>query len=58
MPKYMTKQRISYAKYLLANGESVTDACFKSGFNNYNYFISKFKSIIGTTPAKFKKEQA
>lgn len=55
--EYMTKQRIAYSKHLLAIGESVTDACFKSGFNNYNYFISKFKSIIGTTPAKFKKEQ-
>ena len=53
--EYLTNHRLSYAKYLLANGASVTDACFKSGFNNYSYFISKFKKSTGVTPLKFKK---
>ena len=54
--EYVTKLRISHAKHLLSNGESLTDVCFKSGFNNYTYFISKFKQMTGTTPSKFSKE--
>lgn len=53
--EYITNLRISHAKHLLSNGESITDACFKSGFNNYTYFISKFKNVTGTTPSKFSK---
>lgn len=54
--EYITFLRISHAKYLLSTGESITDTCFKSGFNNYTYFISKFKQITGTTPSKFNKK--
>lgn len=54
--EYITNLRISHAKYLLSQDYSITDACFKSGFNNYTYFISKFKSVTGITPSKFKKE--
>ncbi len=53
---YITNLRISHAKYLLSSGESILDTCFKSGFNNYTYFISKFKQITGQTPSKFRKE--
>lgn len=55
---YITNLRISYAKYLLEQNESLTDACFKAGFNNYTYFITKFKSVVGQTPAKFRKSLA
>ncbi len=54
--EYVTNLRISHAKYLLSSGESILDTCFKSGFNNYTYFISKFKQITGQTPSKFRKE--
>lgn len=53
--EYITNLRISHAKYLLSSGCTLTDACYKSGFNNYTYFISKFKSVVGVTPANFKK---
>lgn len=53
--EYLTNLRISHAKYLLDQGSSVTDACYKAGFNSYSYFISKFKSITGITPLQFKK---
>lgn len=55
--EYVTKLRISHAKYLLSNGKSITDVCFESGFNNYTYFISKFKQITGTTPSNFCKNR-
>ena len=55
--EYITKLRISHAKYLLSNNESITDVCYKSGFNNYTYFISKFRQMTGITPSKFAKSQ-
>lgn len=55
--EYITKLRISHAKYLLSMGESLTDVCYKSGFNNYTYFISKFRQMTGITPSKFAKSQ-
>lgn len=53
---YLNQLRISHAKYLLSTGSTLTEACYGSGFSNYTYFISKFKSITGITPAKFKEE--
>ena len=53
--EYITALRISYAKQMLKNGASLTDACYKSGFNSYTYFISKFKKATGVTPYKYKK---
>ncbi|MBQ4630621.1 MAG: helix-turn-helix transcriptional regulator [Clostridia bacterium] len=53
--EYINIQKIAYAKHLLYKGKSITDACFESGFNNYTYFISKFKVIEGVTPSKFQK---
>lgn len=56
--EYLNRLRISEAKYLLSTGSSLTDACYCSGFNNYTYFISKFKSHTGITPAKFKESKS
>lgn len=53
---YLTNLRISYAKQMLASGASITDACYESGFNNYSYFIAKFRRSVGVTPLKFKKD--
>ena len=54
---YITNLKISHAKQLLSLGKSIMDTCFDSGFNNYTYFISKFKSVTGTTPLKFSKSK-
>ena len=51
--EYLTNLRISNAKYLLHTGSTLTDACYRSGFRNYSYFITKFKSATGVTPSKF-----
>ena len=53
--EYTNNQKISYAKYMLKNGHNVTEACFASGFNSYNYFISTFKKYVGMTPMQFKR---
>jgi len=52
---YITNLKISHSKYLLSNGHTIMDACFESGFNNYTYFISKFKSITGVTPYNYQR---
>lgn len=54
--EYITNLRISHAKYMLSSGKSLTESCFGSGFNNYTYFITKFKAVTGITPSKFKKK--
>ncbi|HBQ63965.1 MAG TPA: hypothetical protein DD727_03395 [Clostridiales bacterium] len=52
--KYITMKRLTLAKKLLTQGESVTDACMMSGFNNYANFIKVFKKYSGMTPGQFK----
>ena len=52
--EYVNTQKISHAKYMLKCGHNVTEACFSSGFNSYNYFISTFKRYVGMTPTQFK----
>ena len=56
--EYITNLRITYSKSLLIQGQSITDACFNSGFTDYNNFITKFKSVTGTTPYKYKKSKS
>lgn len=53
--EYITNLRISNAKYLIHSGRSLTDACYLSGFSNYTYFTSKFKSYTGMTPSQYQK---
>lgn len=52
---YINRIKINYAQKLLKGGANVTEACFDSGFNNYGYFITLFKKIVGIPPAKYKK---
>ena len=52
--EYLCRLRIFRAKELLMQGQSVTEACYASGFNSYTYFISRFKHETGMTPAKFR----
>ncbi|MCI8387931.1 MAG: AraC family transcriptional regulator [Clostridiales bacterium] len=50
-------RRLEYAKQLLRGGSSVTDACFGAGFSDYSHFIKNFRDAVGTTPAKYAKQQ-
>lgn len=55
--EYINNQKLSHAKYMLKNGHNVTEACYASGFNSYNYFISIFKKNVGLTPTEYKKSE-
>jgi len=49
--------RINKAKEILTNEQDtpIDDVAQRCGFSDYNYFISIFKKMVGTTPKKFMK---
>ncbi len=51
---YLLDRKINYAKLLLQQGASVTEACYRSGFNDYANFIRSFKKITGVSPGKYR----
>ena len=52
---YIIRERIHFAKQLMNNpNNSISEACFKAGFNNLNYFSRVFKKVEGTTPSLYK----
>ena len=55
--EYINSHKLARARYLLKNGMNVTEACFASGFNSYNYFIHVFKKNVGQTPGEYKKSE-
>ena len=57
LKQYILEKKITLAQKLLAEGCSVTDACYNSGFNDYSNFIRTFKQYTGTTPGSFKKSK-
>lgn len=52
--KYLTSKRISAAKKMLSDGKTVTETAYACGFNDYANFIRTFKSIVKTSPGKYK----
>lgn len=53
--QYIVAKRVSYAKELMQQGHTVTEACQSSGFNDYTNFIRTFKKVTGYTPGKYRK---
>ena len=51
----LTKLRLGYARTLLANGFSVSDACFASGFGSLSNFLEIFKKSYGISPSEYRK---
>ncbi len=56
MKVYIRTQRITLAKKLLSENNSVTYACYESGFNDCSYFIKHFKESVGVTPLQYKQQ--
>jgi len=52
----LTKLRLGYAKTLLANGFSVSDACFLSGFGSLSNFLETFKKSCKMPPSEYRKK--
>ena len=51
---YIRDLKLSHAKRMLAQGSSVTEACFDSGFTDYSNFIRVFHKEAGVTPFTYK----
>ncbi|TFF39551.1 AraC family transcriptional regulator [Mucilaginibacter psychrotolerans] len=52
---YIIKERLQFAKQLMNNPyNSISEACFKAGFNNLNYFSRAFHKVEGITPSQYK----
>ena len=47
--------RANYAKMLLSNGFSVSEACFASGFGSLSNFTATFKEKCGMSPNDYRK---
>ena len=51
----LTKLRLGYARTLLANGFSVSGACYSSGFGSLSNFLEIFKKNYNISPSEYKK---
>lgn len=51
--KYITAQRITFAKSLLSSGHPVTVVFSMSGFGDYSNFYKTFTKIVGVSPKKY-----
>ncbi len=51
--RYITAKRISRAKALLAEGNSVTETCTMCGFQDYSNFLKAFTKAVGISPKKY-----
>ena len=52
--EFLEAKKLAYAKKLLGEGASVTDACMAAGFADCSHFISVFKRRFGETPNRYK----
>ncbi|RNA60482.1 AraC family transcriptional regulator [Chryseobacterium nematophagum] len=51
---FVNKYRISIAKTFLLQHLTISEVCYKVGFENVSYFSTLFKLITGETPTHFK----
>lgn len=53
---YLGRIRLCHASYLLSHSiDAVTDIAFSCGFNDSNYFSSKFHQAFNMTPMQYRK---
>jgi len=52
----LNELRVGYAKHLLSQGLSVSEACFGAGFGSLSNFQYSFKRSTGLSPREYKKE--
>jgi len=53
---YLDKVRIEKAKAFLKEGYKVCETCKKVGFEDVDYFCSKFKKYVGLSPKEYKEQ--
>ena len=53
--EFLNRYRISQSKRILISGKSVSEACYKCGFESLSYFNRTFKRVTQENPSDFKK---
>ena len=53
--QFLIDTRIQKSKAFLENGNSVTDTCFKVGFQSLGSFSALFKNRTGMSPTQYQK---
>ena len=53
---FILKERITRAKELLTQNNSIKETAFQTGFSDTNYFTRVFKQWVGTTPKNYQKK--
>ena len=56
--EYMKARRVANSQSLIEQGCSISDACYRSGFENMSTFIRAFRGVTGTTPSEYRKTRA
>ena len=57
--EFINEVRVSFACKLLIEGNlSISEICFRCGYNNLSYFNRQFKKIIGLTPGNYQKKKS
>ncbi len=51
---YITELRLEYARNLIANGSTIENAAYESGFSDPKYFARVVKKHLGCTPSALK----
>lgn len=54
--QYLISKRLEKAREMLGSGDSVTETCFKVGFQSVSSFSGLFKKAIGKKPLQYQKE--
>jgi AraC-like DNA-binding protein len=55
--QYLTEKRIQFAKQLLRSNCSVSETCYRIGFDSTTSFAAFFKKYVGVSPLAFQKKQ-
>lgn len=51
--EYLRKLRLNHAARLIKDGSGISEAAFRSGFNDLVYFRKCFKNEFGVAPSKY-----
>lgn len=55
---FVNRYRIHQAKTFLLQEASISEVCYRVGYESISYFNKLFKQLVGDTPSEFKKRYA
>lgn len=52
---FLNRYRINLAKTFLLQEETISEVCYKLGYESISYFNKTFKKLVGETPSSFRR---